>query len=128
MGVIVTVNLIDLPTQAASFTPTFTATATTTPTATATAYPISLFTLVFHRAQGPEGISQLYTAAGDGSQMQLVSGESFLYPVADPSGTRLAYLRQINHLTVDGVETTAAEIFCCAAGCARQRHTGVRTE
>jgi hypothetical protein len=109
-GVIVTVdNQATLP---PSFTPTFTPTATSTPFPSATPFPVTLFTLVFtSQADNPQPM--LYQSRGDATeQRQVGTGTAgFIDPIYDPTGERIAFVRNVTYTNDEGNEVTAPELF-----------------
>jgi Tol biopolymer transport system component len=109
LGVIVTraPDENDLP---PTFTPTFTPSPTITLTSTATPYPIANFVMIYTSLMVGEAVPRLYRAAGDGSSEESL-GEDIRDVVYDPSGERIAFVRDVTAEEGDNAGTTSTELF-----------------
>ncbi len=105
-----------------TFTPTFTPSPTITSTPTATAFPVANFVMIYTSLTTGESAPRLYRAAGDGSGEESL-GENIRDVAYDPSGERIAFVRDVTIAEGDDAGTTATELFVAPIndlGAARQ--------
>jgi WD40-like Beta Propeller Repeat len=103
LGVIVT-RAPDENLLPATFTPTFTPSPTITTTPTVTPLPAANFVMIYTSLTIGEPAPRLYRAAGDGSG-EAALGEDFRDVAYDPSGERIAFVRDVIG------EATSTELF-----------------
>lgn len=104
-GVIVT-RAADAAALPPTFTPTDTPPPSITPTATPTPYPVSSFAILVNSIPPGENRPRLFGAAGDGSAEQPL-GEDVRDMVYDPSGQRVAFVREVT-ASADATEEAGA--------------------
>ncbi|MAS37076.1 MAG: hypothetical protein CL610_23960 [Anaerolineaceae bacterium] len=108
--IIVTADITLPPT----FTPTFTPTASATPPPSITPVPLSAFIMLYTSLEAGESSLSLYQAAGDGNgEQEMAQGVRDM--VYDPSGQKIAFVRDVTTTDADGNEQTSAELFIAPA-------------
>ena len=95
--VIVTLD-ITLP---ATFTPTFTPTATETPLPLPTTIPLTDFTMLYTSLNPDNAAPDIFRALADGSESTL-AGSDVREIAYDPSGQKVAFVRQVQTTVEDG--------------------------
>jgi hypothetical protein len=98
------------PTLPPTFTPTFTPTATATPLPTSTPYPLDQFVLLLASLEEGAVQPELYRMAGDGTGAEM-HGSGFRDVAYDPSGLRIAFIRDVEYTGDDGSPVLLPELF-----------------
>lgn len=96
-----------------TFTPTFTPSPTETALPSATPYPLSSFSFIYTSLEPGQALPSLFQAAGDGTgELQL--GSDVRDAVFDPTGQRVAFVRDVTVTTGEGEESAekvVSELF-----------------
>lgn len=93
-----------------TFTPTFTPSPTITSTPTVTPYPVANFVMIYNSLTSGESVPSLYRSAGDGSGEALL-GADIRDMVYDPSGEKIAFVRDVTATEGDNAGNTVTELF-----------------
>ncbi len=94
------------PTLPPTFTATSSPTPTVTPTPTATGFPVEQFVLYYTSIEAGESVPALYRINADGSGQERL-GSDFRDIAIDPSGRRIAFVRNVSYADDESPPPTA---------------------